>query len=63
MTWDCPKGKVLREKGGIIRHTVLGRGRGTIGTFVIENHIFCFDIPQIYYVIIDFILIKHGIML
>jgi hypothetical protein len=41
----------------------LGRGRGAIGTFVIENDRFCFDIPQIYFVVLDFISIKHGIML
>jgi hypothetical protein len=60
VTWDCPKRKVLGEKGGIL---VLGRGRGAINTFVVKNDRFCFDIPQIYFVVLDFISIKHGILL
>jgi len=47
VTWDCPKRKVLGEKGGIFRHIVLGRERRAISTFVVENDKFCFDIPQI----------------
>jgi hypothetical protein len=42
--WDYPKGRVLGEKEALL-DIVLGRGRGVIGTFVIENDIFCFDIP------------------
>jgi hypothetical protein len=63
VTWDCPKKKVLGGKGGILKHIVLGRGNGVIGTFIVENNRFCFDIPQIYFVVLDFISIKHGIHL
>jgi len=63
VTWDCPKKKVLGENRGILRLTILGRGRGAIGTFVVENDKFCFDIPQIYFVVLDFISIIHGILL
>jgi hypothetical protein len=57
-----PKKEGFGGKGSILRHTVLGRGRGAIGTFVVENDKFCFDIPQIYFVVLDFISIKHGIL-
>jgi len=63
VTWDYPKRKVLGEKKGILRLIVLGKGRGAISTFVVENDKFCFDIPQIYFVVLDFISIKHGILL
>jgi hypothetical protein len=42
--WDYPKGRGLGEKEALL-DTILGRGRGVISTFVIENHIFCFDTP------------------
>jgi hypothetical protein len=34
-----------------------------MGTFIVENNRFFFDIPQIYFVVLDFISIKHGILL
>jgi hypothetical protein len=30
-TWDCPKGEVLKKRD-ILKHTILGRIRGAIGT-------------------------------
>jgi hypothetical protein len=48
---------------GILKHIVLGRGRRAIGTLLVENDGFFFDIPQIYFVALDFISIKHGILL
>jgi hypothetical protein len=63
VTWDCLKRKVLGEKGGILKYTVLGRRRGAIGTFIVENDRFCFDTPQIFFFVLDFISIKHGILL
>jgi len=44
---DCLKGEVLEKRGGILKHIVLGRVRGTIGTwsrkttnFVLKYHRF-----------------------
>jgi hypothetical protein len=62
VTWDCLK-KTFWGKKEAFLDTVLGRGRGAIGTFVVENDRFCFDILQIYFFVLDFISIKHGIML
>jgi hypothetical protein len=44
LIWDYLKGRVLGEKEALL-NTILGRGRGVIGIFVIENHIFSFDVP------------------
>jgi hypothetical protein len=61
--WDCPKGEVL-EKKGMFRQTIL---RGKCGrscmNFVVKNHKFCFDIPHILIVALDFFSTKHGILL
>jgi len=44
---DCPKGKVLEKRRGILKHIVLGRVGGTVGiwsrkttNFVLKYHRF-----------------------
>jgi hypothetical protein len=32
VTWDCPKGKILGKRKGILKHTILGRIRRIVST-------------------------------
>jgi hypothetical protein len=32
VTWDCTKKEDLGKRGGVLKHTILGRRRGAVGT-------------------------------
>ncbi len=57
VNWDCPKKEDLGKRRIVLKHIIFGKGRivlkhtifGKSGRscryFVVENYIFCFDIP------------------
>ncbi len=59
--WDCLKKEDLGKRG-IIKHTILRKVGGAIGTLYQKNLRFCFNIPQILIVALIFST-KHGILL
>ncbi len=62
VTCDYPKGNVLGRRR-ILKHIVLGKNRRSYRCFVLQTADSIFEIPQICFVVSDFISIKHRILL
>ncbi len=64
VTWDCPKGRVLGRGDFIFRNNFLEKKGESYRYFVVKNHRLCFDISFYFiFVMLDFIKIKHKILL